>query len=120
MQGNDHLIVALQKGKLPYLDSRDLTDDITSCWLDSIANATAIVFSEEILNIQVKIPANSQRQLIIDIEFICSVFEDFGLKEYTNLLSILELLKITETEFQDSCKNKPARIVSAIKKMRNF
>ncbi len=120
MQGNDNLIVALHKGKLPYLDAKDLTDDITSCWLDSIANATAVVFSEEILNIQMKISVNSQRQLIIDIEFICSVFEDFGLKEYTNLLSILELLKVPEAEFQEACKSKPARIVSAIKKMRNF
>ena len=67
MQGNDNLIVALHKGKLPYLDVKDLSDDVTSCWLDSIANATAISFSEEILNIQVQIPINSQRQLIIDI-----------------------------------------------------
>ena len=67
MQGNDNLIVALHKGKLPYLDVKDLSDDITACWLDSIANATAVTFAEEILNIQQHVSVNSQRQLIIDI-----------------------------------------------------
>ncbi len=67
MQDNANLIVALHKGKLPYLDVKDLSDDITACWLDSIANATAITFSDEILNIQQSISVNSQRQLIIDI-----------------------------------------------------
>lgn len=120
MQGNDNLLVALHKGKLPYLNAEDLSDDVTTCWLDSIANGTAIAFVEEILNIQTQIPVNSQRQLIIDIEFICSVFEDFGLKEYTNLLVILELLKVNAEEFQETCKNKPVRIVSGIRKMRNL
>ena len=67
MQDNANLIVALHKGKLPYLDEKDLSDDITACWLDSIANATSITFSDEILNIQQQISVNSQRQLIIDI-----------------------------------------------------
>lgn len=67
MQDNASLIVALHKGKLPYLDVKDLSDDITACWLDSIANATAITYCDEILNIQHNISINSQRQLIIDI-----------------------------------------------------
>lgn len=66
MQDNDNLIVALRKSKLPYLDEKDLSDDITACWLDSIANATYITFSDEILKIS-QISVNSQRQLIIDI-----------------------------------------------------
>ena len=74
MQDNDNLIVALKKSKLPYLDEEELSEDITACWLDSIANATAITFSDEILNIQ-QIPVNAQRQLIIDIgkstPFVC-------------------------------------------------
>ena len=67
MQDNANLIVALHKGKLPYLDIKDLSDDITACWLDSIASATAITFCDEILNNQQQISVNSQRQLIIDI-----------------------------------------------------
>ena len=121
MQDNANLIVALHKGKLPYLDVKDLSDDITTCWLDSIANATAITFTDEILNIQQQtISVNSQRQLIIDIEFICSVFEDVGLKEYTNLLDILQLLKCSIDNFEETSKNKSARIVSTIKRMRNI
>jgi hypothetical protein len=68
MQDNANLIVALHKGsKLPYLDEKDLSDDITSCWLDSIANATVVNFSDEILTLNNPISINSQRQLIIDI-----------------------------------------------------
>jgi hypothetical protein len=66
MQDNSNLIVALRKGKLPYLDEQDLCDDLTACWLDSIANATYSVFCEEILKIN-QISVNAQRQLIIDI-----------------------------------------------------
>jgi hypothetical protein len=125
MQDNANLIVALHKGKLPYLDVKDLSDDITACWLDSIANATAITFTDEILNIGSGgagggIVVNSQRQLIIDIEFICSVFEDVGLKEYANLLDILQLLKCSVEDFDETSKNKSARIVSTIKRMRIF
>ena len=68
MQDNANLIVALHKGsKLPYLDEKDLSDDITSCWLDSIANATVVNYSDEILTINHHISVNAQRQLIIDI-----------------------------------------------------
>lgn len=69
MQDNANLIVALHKGKLPYLDEKDLSDDITACWLDSIANATSITYVEEILKVQ-QIPVNLQRQLIIDIGMV--------------------------------------------------
>jgi conserved oligomeric Golgi complex subunit 7 len=66
MQDNSYLVVALRKSKLPYLDEKELSDDITTCWLDSITNATAIALCEEILNIQ-QLSTNAQRQLIIDI-----------------------------------------------------
>lgn len=66
MHGNNNLLIALKKGKLPYLDEKDLSDDITACWLDSIANATYANLSDEILKIG-KLGVNAQRQLIIDI-----------------------------------------------------
>lgn len=66
MQDNSNLVVALRKGKLPFLDEQDLSDDLTACWLDSIANATYSTFCEEILKIG-QISVNAQRQLIIDI-----------------------------------------------------
>lgn len=66
MQENSHLVVALQRGKLPFLDEQDLSDDLTACWLDSIANATYSAFCDEVFKIGL-IPINSQLQLIIDI-----------------------------------------------------
>ncbi|CAF0719641.1 unnamed protein product [Brachionus calyciflorus] len=116
---NENLIIALRKGKLPYLDEKDLSDDITACWLDSIANATYVTLSDEILKMQ-EITVNSQRQLIIDIEFIMSVLDDVGLKDYSNLSSIVELLKVGKEEFEDKARDKPVRILSAIRKMRSF
>ncbi len=119
MQDNTNLLVALKKSKLPYLDDKDLSEDIMACWLDSISNGTVINFCDEILQIQ-QIQVNAQRQLIIDIEFISSVFEDVGLKDYNNLKHILELLKVDKEEFENSTKNKPAKIVSAVRKMRSI
>lgn len=73
MQENSNLVVALKNGKLPFLDEQDLSDDLTACWLDSIANATYSSFCEEIFKIG-RISVNSQRQLIIDIGTIIIVF----------------------------------------------
>ncbi|RNA00345.1 conserved oligomeric Golgi complex subunit 7-like, partial [Brachionus plicatilis] len=119
MHDNNNLLIALRKGKLPYLDEKDLSDDITACWLDSIANATYANLSDEILKIG-KVSINAQRQLIIDIEYINSVFDDVGLKDYSNLTSIIELLKANEEEFDEITGSKPVRVASAIRKMRDF
>lgn len=66
MQDNTYLVISLKKGKLPYLDEKDLIDDLTACWLDSIAYGTYSKFCDEILKID-QISINAQRQLIIDI-----------------------------------------------------
>jgi hypothetical protein len=120
MQDNTNLLVALKKSKLPYLDDKDLSEDIMACWLDSISNATVINYCDEIVNNIQQLQVNAQRQLIIDIEFISSVFEDVGLKDYNNLKHILELLKVDKEEFENTTKNKPAKIVSAVRKMRSI
>jgi hypothetical protein len=119
MQDNTSLIIALRKGRLPYLDEKDLSDDLLACWLDSIANATYVTFSDEILKFE-RLSVNSQRQLIIDIEFICSVFDDVGLKDYTNLLTVLEFLKMDQAgdELEEKLKNKPARIISFVRRIK--
>lgn len=66
MQDNSNLVTALKNGKLPFLEEQELSDDLTACWLDSIANATYSSYCEEILKLG-QISINSQRQLIIDI-----------------------------------------------------
>ena len=119
MQDNQKLIISLHKGKLPYLDEKDLSDDITTCWLDSIANATASTFLEEILAIQ-QLSLGSQQQLVIDIEFISSVFEDVGLRDYNNLKHFLALLKVKKEDFDEIANNMPARIISSVRKIRGF
>ena len=94
MQDNANLIVALHKGsKLPYLDEKDLSDDITSCWLDSIANATVVNYSDEILTMNHNISVNSQRQLIIDIGLYRNFFRIYHSRHDT-LLSKLTLMLI--------------------------
>lgn len=144
MQENSNLVIALQKAKLPYLNEQELSDDLTACWLDSIANATYASFSDEVLKIVGPVSVNSQRQLIIDIgrllfyiilwsisnmiyvfllflEYICSVFDDVGLKDYSNLNNVLSLLKADSKEkFDEASKNLPARTVSAVRKMRGL
>ena len=48
------------------------------------------------------------------------MFDDVGLTDYLNLQYILEILKASKETFADTSKNKPSRIVSAIRNMRNF
>jgi hypothetical protein len=48
------------------------------------------------------------------------VFEDVGLKDFNNLNQIIELLKVDKNDFENTAKNKPSRIIYAIRKIRNF
>ena len=48
------------------------------------------------------------------------MFDDVGLKDYSNLENILDLLKVNKEEFEETATNRPVRILSAIRKMRNF
>lgn len=43
-----------------------------------------------------------------------------GLKDYSNLSSIIDLLRVNEEEFDEMTGEKPVRIASAIRKMRDF
>ena len=48
------------------------------------------------------------------------MFEDVGLKDYGNVIHALELLKAERDQFDELTRSKPARVVSAIRKMRNL
>ncbi|CAF4286274.1 unnamed protein product, partial [Adineta steineri] len=52
LHDNQQLRVAFKKGKLPYLEDKELSNDLTSCWLDSVALATMRVCMEQTLQIQ--------------------------------------------------------------------
>lgn len=122
MQDNYELVLALKYGKLPYLEeSYELeSDHITACWLDSIANGTLANYCEELLRIS-KLNEASCKQLVVDIEYICNVFDDVGLRDYSSLKEIEELLKTSNKDtFQLAAKNKPIKVVNAIRHMKDF
>jgi hypothetical protein len=66
LHDNRQLGIAFKKGKLPYLEDKELYHDLTSCWLDSIALATMRLSMEQTLQIQT-LTSTGLKQLIMDL-----------------------------------------------------
>ncbi|CAF0742741.1 unnamed protein product [Adineta steineri] len=119
LHDNQQLRVAFKKGKLPYLEDKELSNDLTSCWLDSVALATMRVCMEQTLQIQT-LNSTGLKQLIMDLQYLFSVLEDFGLKDVSDFRDMLELLNADETTFEELARKKSARMVTTIRTMRHL
>ncbi|CAF1233382.1 unnamed protein product [Rotaria sordida] len=119
LHDNRQLGIAFKKGKLPYLEDKELYNDLTSCWLDSIALATMRLCIEQTLKIQT-LTSTGLKQLIMDLQYLYSILEDFGLKDVAEFRDMIELLNIDEETFEELARHKPARMVTAIRTMRHL
>jgi len=120
LHDNRQLGIAFKKkGKLPYLEDKELYNDLTSCWLDSIALATMRLCIEQTLQIQ-RLTSTGLKQLIMDLQYLHSVLEDFGLKDVADFRDMIELLNIDGEKFDELALHKPARMVTAIRTMRHL
>jgi hypothetical protein len=48
------------------------------------------------------------------------VLDDFGLKDVADFRNMIELLNTDEDTFEELARDKPARMVTAIRTMRNL
>ncbi|CAF1030828.1 unnamed protein product [Rotaria magnacalcarata] len=119
LHDNRQLGIAFKKGKLPYLEDKELYNDLTSCWLDSIALATMRLCIEQTLKIQT-LSSTGLKQLIMDLQYLYSVLEDFGLKDVAGFRDVIELLNTAEETFEELARHKPARMATAIRTMRRL
>ncbi len=112
----------------------ELYNDLTSCWLDSIALATMRVCIEQTLKIET-LTATGLKQLIMDLrklkynffvlkfrflEYLSSVLEDFGLKDVADFRDMLDLLSVDKDKFEEVARKKQAQMGTAIRKMRDL
>ncbi|CAF0815938.1 unnamed protein product [Rotaria sp. Silwood1] len=119
LHDNRQLGIAFKKGKLPYLEDKESYNDLTSCWLDSIALATMRLCIEQTLKIST-LTSTGLKQLIMDLQYLYSVLEDFGLKDVVDFRDMIELLNTDEETFEELARHKPARMVTAIRTMRHL
>ncbi|CAF3016335.1 unnamed protein product [Rotaria socialis] len=119
LHDNRQLGIAFKKGKLPYLEDKELYNDLTSCWLDSIALATMRLCIEQTLKIQT-LSSTGLKQLIMDLQYLYSVLEDFGLKDVADFRDVIELLNTAEETFEELARHKPARMATTIRTMRRL
>ncbi|CAF1209263.1 unnamed protein product, partial [Didymodactylos carnosus] len=120
LHDNRQLGAAFKKGKLPYLEDKDSYTDLTSYWLDAVAIGAMKICMDETLQIQV-LSTNGLKQLTMDLNYLYSIFEDFGLKDIGSFRDLIQLLSAEDDEkFDEIAKNKPARMVTTIRSMRKF
>lgn len=121
LHDNRQLGVAFKKGKLPYLEDKEFNNDLTSCWLDSIALATVRLCIDQTLQIPT-LSSSGRKQLIMDLQYLSSVLDDFGLKDVADFQDMIELLKVDIDKFDELAGNKPTRmvIINTIRTMRKL
>ena len=52
--------------------------------------------------------------------YLCSVLEDFGLKDVADFDDMIQLFAADEVKFEELAREKPARMVSTIRTMRHL
>ncbi|XP_052083064.1 conserved oligomeric Golgi complex subunit 7-like [Mytilus californianus] len=119
MQDNPAVLVALKHGRLPYTDETDVPEHTADLWLESIARGTMHFYAEEILKIH-ELSPHATKQLITDIDYLCNVLDDLGLRASDNIIHIEELLKATPDDYPDVSEQMPQRMAHAISSMRNI
>jgi hypothetical protein len=155
LHDNRQLGIAFKKGKLPYLEDKgiysfivlfffkyfyflELYNDLTSCWLDSIALATKRLCVEQTLQIT-KLTPTGLKQLTMDLsqltypemkfslikifyslDYLKGVLDDFGLKDVVDLQDMIELLEVKKTHFEELARTKQLQMVTAIRTMRGL
>lgn len=121
MQDNPAVRAGLKFGKLPHSTERDLVqgDHIADYLLSCIAARTCSTYADQVLRIA-QVTTYGARQLATDIDYLCNVLDDLGIHPSDNLVAISDLLKAPAETYAAAADGKPAKIVSAIRGLRNL
>jgi len=119
LQESPALIIAMKHGRMPYTNHQDLPEHLADIWLESVAMGTMHNYTEEILKIPEATP-HGCKQLVTDIDYLCNVLEDLGLKESETLTHIHTLLQVKPEEFADTAELLPQRVSHTIGNLRGI
>ncbi|XP_005105726.1 conserved oligomeric Golgi complex subunit 7 [Aplysia californica] len=119
LQESPALITALKHGRLPYTNHQELPEHLADIWLESVAMGTMHTYTEEILKIPYATP-HGCKQLITDIDYLCNVLEDLGLKASETMTHIQTLLQVKPEEFADTAELLPQRVSHTVGNLRGI
>ncbi|KAH9519601.1 Golgi transport complex subunit 7 [Bulinus truncatus] len=119
LQDSPALTIALKHGKLPFTNHQEVPEHLADLWLESVAMGTMHTYSEEILKIPHLTP-HGCKQLVTDIDYLCNVLEDLGLKASETLTHIHTLLQAKPNQFVDTAELMPQRISHTVANMRGI
>ncbi|KAH9519599.1 Golgi transport complex subunit 7 [Bulinus truncatus] len=119
LQDSPALTIALKHGKLPFTNHQEVPEHLADLWLESVAMGTMHTYSEEILKIP-HLTRHGCKQLVTDIDYLCNVLEDLGLKASETLTHIHTLLQAKPNQFVDTAELMPQRISHTLANMRGI
>ncbi|XP_059142129.1 conserved oligomeric Golgi complex subunit 7-like [Physella acuta] len=119
LQDSPALTIALKHGRLPYTNHQEVPDHLADLWLESVAMGTMHTYTEEILKIP-QLTAHGCKQLVTDIEYLCNVLEDLGLRSSDTLSHIHTLLQVKPEQFADTAELLPQRVSHTVGSMRGI
>lgn len=119
LRENPSLTHAL-KAADPQYDAQSSTESgFTGILLDIIAKGTCQMFLDQTLGICQLSPA-ACKQLATDIDYLGNVLEELGLSLSENLQHMSLLLRLSPEDYQNGSSGCNARVVAAVRQMRNL
>ncbi|CAH1108801.1 unnamed protein product [Psylliodes chrysocephalus] len=116
---NPSLACALRSVDQEYSNAPEGEGTLAQVFLEIIARGTCQHFCDKILSIFELSPAAS-RQLAHDISYLQNILEELGLSLSENLQQLSILLKLPTDLYQSQSSGCSARLVAAVRQMRNI
>ncbi|CAG9855604.1 unnamed protein product [Phyllotreta striolata] len=116
---NPALACALKSVDQEYNDVAGMEGTLAQIFLGIITRGTCQCFCDKILSI-FELNAAASRQLAHDISYLQNILEELGLSLSENLQQLNLLLKLPADQYQPQSSGCSARLVAAVRQMRNI
>ncbi|XP_017762611.1 PREDICTED: conserved oligomeric Golgi complex subunit 7 [Eufriesea mexicana] len=118
LRENPSLTQALKAADTQYAQS-STESGFTGILLDIVAKETCQMFLDQTLGI-CQLNSAACKQLATDIDYLGNVLEELGLSLSENLQQMSVLLRLPPDDYQNSSSGCNARVVAAVRQMRNI
>ncbi|XP_066586605.1 conserved oligomeric Golgi complex subunit 7 [Prorops nasuta] len=119
LRDNPSLILALRAADAQYAQQSSSESGFTGVLLDILAKGTCQMFQDQTLGIY-RLNSFACKQLATDIDYLGNVLEELGLSLSENLQQMSLLLRIPTEDYQSKSSGCNARVVAAVRQMRNI
>jgi len=122
-QENASICVALSGCRLPFVQNQqeNLTNEqAVQLWLECVGRGIVVSYAEAVANIR-QLSSSGCKQLLVDVEYLCTVIDDMGLPVDDSIKALTRLLKMSPEELRDKSlitSDYPDRFVHLIREAR--